>query len=72
MSDADIAEILKLPLEERLRLLELIWESIAANPSAIPLSDAQRAVVDERLAEHARNPQDVVTRDEVLAEARRG
>ena len=72
MSDADIAEILKLPLEERLRLLELIWESIAANPSAIPLSDAQRAVVDERLAEHTRNPQDVVTRDEVLAEARRG
>lgn len=72
MSDADIAEILKLPLEERLRLLELIWDSIAANPSAIPLSDAQRTVIDERLAEHTRNPQDVVTRDEVLAEARRG
>jgi putative addiction module component (TIGR02574 family) len=72
MSDTDIAEILKLPVDERLRLLELIWESIAANPSAVPLSDAHRAVVDERLAEHARNPDDVLTRDEVLAEARRG
>lgn len=71
MSDTDIAEILKLPVDERLRLLELIWESIAANPSAVPLSDAHRAVVDERLAEHARNPDDVLTRDEVLAEARR-
>jgi putative addiction module component (TIGR02574 family) len=72
MSDTEIAEILKLPVEERLRLLELIWDSIAANPSAVPLGDAQRAVIDERLAEHARNPDDVLNRDEVLAEARRG
>jgi hypothetical protein len=30
MSDADIAEILKLPAEERLRLLEIPWESISS------------------------------------------
>ena len=42
MSDTDIAEILRLPIEERLRLVELIWESIAADPSAIPLGDAHR------------------------------
>ena len=71
MSDTDVAEILKLPVEERMRLVELIWESLAADPSALPLSDAHRAVLDERLAEHERNPDDVVTRDEILAEARR-
>lgn len=72
MSDVDIAEILKLPPEERLRLLEVIWESLAANPSAVPVGDAHRAVIDECLAEHARNQDDVLTREEVLAEARRG
>lgn len=72
MSDTDVAEILKLPVEERMRLVELIWESLAANPSALPLSDAHRAVLDERVAEHDRNPDDVATREEVLAEARRG
>ena len=72
MSDADVAEILKLPAEERLRLVELIWESLAAKPSEVPLSDAHRAVIDERIAEHERNPDDVVPRDEVLARARRG
>ena len=72
MSDTDIAEILRLPVEERLRLVELIWESIAADPSAIPLGDAHRKLIDERLVEHDSNPDDVVTRDEVLAEARRG
>ena len=71
MSDTDVAEILKLPVDERMRLLELIWESLAADPSALPLSDAHRAVLDERLAEHERNPDDVATRDEILAEARR-
>jgi putative addiction module component (TIGR02574 family) len=71
MSDADLAEILKLPVEERLRLVELIWESLAADPSGVPLGDAHRAVIDERLAEHERKPDDVVSRDDVLAEARR-
>ncbi len=71
MSDTDIAEILQLPVEERLRLVQLIWESVAADPLSVPLGDAHRAVIDERLAEHERNPDDVVTRDDVLAEARR-
>ena len=71
MSDTDIAEILQLPVEERLRLVQLIWESVAVDPSAVPLGDAHRKVIDERLAEHERNPDDVVTRDDVLAEARR-
>lgn len=71
MSDADVAEILKLPAEERLRLLEIIWASLADEPSSVPLSDAHRALLDERLAEHERSPDDVVSRDEVLAQARR-
>ncbi len=71
MSDTDVAEILKLPVEERLRLVELIWESLAADPAGVPLGDAHRAVINERLAEHQRSPDDVVSRDEILADARR-
>jgi putative addiction module component (TIGR02574 family) len=71
MSDADIAEILKLPVEERMRLVEIIWASLAADPTGVPLGDAHRAVIDERLAEHERNPEDVVSLDEALKEARR-
>jgi putative addiction module component (TIGR02574 family) len=71
MSDADIAEILQLPVEERLRLVQLIWDSVAAEASAVPLGDAHRAVIDQRLADQEADPDDVATRDEVLAEARR-
>jgi putative addiction module component (TIGR02574 family) len=72
MSDTDVADILKLPAEERMRLVEIIWASLVIEPSSVPLGDAHRAMIDERLAEHERNPDDVVSRDEVLAEARRG
>jgi putative addiction module component (TIGR02574 family) len=70
MSDTDIAEILKLPAEERLRLVELIWQSLNATPSAIPLSDAHRAAIDEELAAHRRNPDDVLTVEQVFSEVR--
>ncbi len=34
MSDADVEELLKLPPEKRVRLVELIWGSLTAIPSA--------------------------------------
>ncbi len=71
MSDTDVAEILKLPVEERLRLVELIWESIVTDPAGVPLGDAHRAVIDERIAEHERSPDGVVSRSELFAGARR-
>jgi putative addiction module component (TIGR02574 family) len=71
VSDAEIAEILKLSPDERMRLLEIIWESLASDPTSIPLGEAHRAALDEALAEHARNPDDVVPLDDVMANARR-
>lgn len=71
MSDADIAEILKLPAEERLRLVELIWESLRSTPGDLPLSEAHRAAVDEELADHQREPNDVLTLEEMLSGIRK-
>jgi putative addiction module component (TIGR02574 family) len=71
MTETDVAEILKLPVEDRLRLIELIWESLGTDPAALPLSDAHVTVLEERLAEDRRDPTDVLTLEEVLSEARR-
>jgi putative addiction module component (TIGR02574 family) len=71
MSDADIAEILKLPAEQRLRLVELIWESLRSTPADLPLSEAHRAALDEELAAHQREPNDVLTLEEVLSGIRK-
>jgi putative addiction module component (TIGR02574 family) len=51
-----IQEILKLSIAERLRLVEDIWDSIAASPDALPVTDSQRRELDRRLAEYRSNP----------------
>ncbi len=77
MSDTDIAEILKLPAEERLRLVELIWESLNATPGsvpiggAVPIGDAHRAAIDEERLAHRQNPDDVLTAEQAFAEIRK-
>lgn len=38
-----------LPLEERIRLVEDLWDSIAADQQALPLSAEQKAELDRRL-----------------------
>ena len=40
-----------LPVAERLKLVEDLWDSIAAEQSALPLTEAQRAELDARLDE---------------------
>ena len=48
-------DIARLSTEERLELLERLWDSLANAPESIPLIDAQRQELDRRLddLEHA-------------------
>jgi putative addiction module component (TIGR02574 family) len=57
----------RLGIEERLALVEELWDSITADPSAVPLTEAQRAELDRRIAEHDANPDEVVPWEEVKA-----
>ena len=43
------AKLQELPLDERIRLVEDLWDSIAADQNALPLSPAQRNELDRRL-----------------------
>jgi len=44
-----MSSILKLPIEDRIRLVEDIWDSVAADQSALNLTEAQRMELDKRL-----------------------
>lgn len=41
-----------LPLEERLKLVEDLWDSIAAEEQRLPLTEEQRQLLDERLDQY--------------------
>ena len=44
-------DITSLSFEERLRLLDELWESLSRTPEAIPLTEAQREELGRRLDE---------------------
>ncbi len=56
MGQVSLADILKLTVSERIQLAEDIWDSIAALPESVELTDAQRHELDRRLAEYHQNP----------------
>ena len=59
-----------LSVDERLALVGDIWDSIAdeanSNPDLLPLSAAERAELDRRIAEWEANPDSGIAMDEVL------
>jgi putative addiction module component (TIGR02574 family) len=66
MSAQAIAESFrKLSPPEKIRLLQDLWNEIAAESESMPLSESQRLVLDERLRRHDENPEDVEPWDKV-------
>jgi len=50
------ADILELSVAERIQMVEDIWDSIAAVPEAVPLSEDQKKELDRRLEAYHQNP----------------
>jgi putative addiction module component (TIGR02574 family) len=46
-----------LSVSERIQLVEDLWDSIAAETGEVPLTDAQVAELERRLADMERDPQ---------------
>jgi putative addiction module component (TIGR02574 family) len=59
----------RISVEDRIALATAIWDSIAAEPHPPLLTEAQRLELERRLADHAANPDDVVTWEQIKAEA---
>ena len=55
----------RLSVDERLALVEDIWDTIATDSAALPLTNTQRAELDRRIAEHEARPEDVVPWEDV-------
>ena len=66
---ATLAEIKTLSIDERIRLVQAIWDSIGAESEQLELTEAQRQELARRLADHAANPSGVISWEEVKAQA---
>ncbi len=65
-----MSSILKLPIEDRIRLVEDIWDSIAADQSALELTEAQKSELDKRLDAFEKDGEIGREASEVIADIR--
>ena len=72
MNNISIADILELPVQERIRLVELIWDSVAAVPEAVKIPPALKAELEVRLAEFEANPESGYSWDQVKSRLKEG
>jgi putative addiction module component (TIGR02574 family) len=72
MNSISVADILELPVQERIHLVEMIWESIAAFPQALEVSPELKSELNVRMAEFERDPEAGYSWDQVKAKLKNG
>jgi len=65
MTTTALAEIAQLSISERIQLVEDIWDTVAAAPDDLSLTEPQREELERRLQAHRQNPQMVSSWQEV-------
>ena len=64
-------EALRLPVPERIELVQAIWDSIVAESASVDVTDEQRTEIDRRIADAASNPSDERPWPEILSSLER-
>ena len=65
MSIADIPQLQHLTTDEKLQLIEELWDSLDQEALARhEISDEEKAILDQRLADHEAHPERSLTLDE--------
>jgi len=72
MTHVSVADILELPVQERINLVEMIWESIAEFPQAIEVSLELKSELNAPLADFERNTEAGYSWDQVKAQLKNG
>ncbi len=69
--DAALLKVIAaLPADERIELMEAIWDGLVANDEAPAITEAQRQELDRRLDAMGRDPGQNLSWDEVRARIR--
>jgi putative addiction module component (TIGR02574 family) len=69
MKEDLIRRVRELPVSEQIQLVEEIWDGIADQNGALPVTAAQQIELDHRLADYRAHPNDIFDWAEVKAAA---
>ena len=74
MSTSELRKLQALPVDEKLQLVEALWQSIGESKDEPAVSDAEKRELDSRWAKFERDPSRALTLEQfdALIKARRG
>ena len=65
----NLSDILRLPVDQRIKLVEDIWDSIAVESGAVQLTSAQRQELDRRIEDYKNDPSGNIPWEEIKSQA---
>lgn len=65
MNALNLESVLQMPVDERLRIVEAIWDSVARESAHVGLEPWQAEELDRRLADYQANPEEGIPWNEV-------
>lgn len=71
MGKITVADVLEMPVAERILLVEDIWDSVAALHEAIPFTSEQRDELERRLRDYHAHPETGLSWDDVKRRIRK-
>jgi putative addiction module component (TIGR02574 family) len=72
MATVSLSQILEMPTQDRIRLVELIWDSIALAPESLSVSAEIKSELQARLMEFEADPEAGVSWEEVKTHIHNG
>jgi len=62
------SKAMELSPSDKLQLIEDLWDSLSTHPADVPLTEAQADELDRRVADHQRDPNNVIPWEQVRRE----
>ncbi|MBF0336326.1 MAG: addiction module protein [Nitrospirae bacterium] len=59
-------DVLSLPIQERIQLVEDIWDTIAVESDSVELTEHDKRILDERIDNYLNNPAQCSSFDDVF------
>lgn len=67
----DLSRILTLPLPDQIQVVQDLWDHISDSGQPLPVPDWQCRELDQRSAEHSRNPDLAIPWDDAIEQLRK-
>jgi putative addiction module component (TIGR02574 family) len=70
MENVSLSDVFELPVADRIRVAQALWDSVAEDPDQVPVTEEQRVLLEKYYQDYLANPEECVPWSEIRAKLR--